>query len=279
MCRIFGFRSIIKSKVHQSLVNAENALQVQSHQHPDGWGLVYYVGESPHVVKSVASAYQDQIFPKVSGLVSSQTFLAHVRYSTQGSQTILDTHPFQYGAWVMAHNGNIRHFESLREKLCLEIQDDLRAFILGKTDSELIFYFLLSELSKEGVLESKNVQKVMGSLKKALQKLKELVGGVDQDSGNEGTYLTFVMSRGDLLIGFQGGKELMFSTYKTRCPERDNCPILAPVCEQEAQVGEEVKHLLFTSEPIEGFNVWQPMKLGEMIGVDETMILQKELCW
>ena len=34
MCRLFGFKSIIKSKVHSSLLHAENALGIQSVDHP-----------------------------------------------------------------------------------------------------------------------------------------------------------------------------------------------------------------------------------------------------
>ena len=39
MCRLFGFRSVIKSQMHRSLVSADNALVRQSEQHPDGWGV------------------------------------------------------------------------------------------------------------------------------------------------------------------------------------------------------------------------------------------------
>jgi hypothetical protein len=38
MCRIFGFRSVIQSQVHRSLVSADNALMIQGERHPDGWG-------------------------------------------------------------------------------------------------------------------------------------------------------------------------------------------------------------------------------------------------
>ena len=41
MCRLFGFRSVIPSQVHQSLVGAENALMLQSDRHPDGWGVAW----------------------------------------------------------------------------------------------------------------------------------------------------------------------------------------------------------------------------------------------
>src|SRR4051794_31811738 len=56
MCRLFGFRSVIPSQVHRSLLAAENALGVQSNQHPDGWGVAFYVDGSPHVTRSPTTA-------------------------------------------------------------------------------------------------------------------------------------------------------------------------------------------------------------------------------
>ena len=43
MCRLFGFRSVIPSQMHRSLIAADNALGRQSERHPDGWGVAYYV--------------------------------------------------------------------------------------------------------------------------------------------------------------------------------------------------------------------------------------------
>ena len=86
MCRLFGFRSIIESKVHSSLMNAENALGIQSVDHPDGWGVAYYIGYSPHLIKADRPAIECEIFKKVSGVVSSHTVLAHIRKSTIGEK-------------------------------------------------------------------------------------------------------------------------------------------------------------------------------------------------
>jgi hypothetical protein len=36
-----------------------------------------------------------------------------------------------------------------------------------------------------------------------------------------------------------------------------------------------VSHLVFSSERLDGDNVWEPMQLGEMIGVDWRMQMQR----
>ena len=70
MCRLFGFRSVIPSQVHRSLLDADNALGIQSNEHPDGWGVAYYVEGAPHVARSPVTALGDQLFHRVSGVVS-----------------------------------------------------------------------------------------------------------------------------------------------------------------------------------------------------------------
>jgi len=57
MCRIFGFRSVMQSQVHRSLVSADNAFMRQSERHPDGWGVAYYLANAPHVIKGASAAF------------------------------------------------------------------------------------------------------------------------------------------------------------------------------------------------------------------------------
>ena len=121
----------MQSQVHRSLVSADNALMQQSERNPDGWGVAYYLGGAPHVIKSVSTAVSDEMFRHVSGIVTSETVLAHVRKATQGRLTVFDTHPFQYGSWVFVHNGNIANFDAIRDRLQQRIPPVLRRFILG----------------------------------------------------------------------------------------------------------------------------------------------------
>ena len=147
MCRLFGFRSVLQSQVHDSLARADNALAAQSVRHPDGWGVAYYVSGSPHIIKSAGRAEGDRLFSRVSGIVTSQTVMAHIRKATQGERSTLNSHPFQYGRWVMAHNGDVPGFGEGREELVQRIAPVFRRFLLGDTDSEVIFHLFLSRLA------------------------------------------------------------------------------------------------------------------------------------
>ena len=273
MCRLFGFRSVIPSQVHRSLVAADNALGKQSERHPDGWGVAYYVDGAPHVTRSAAGALDDALFRRVSGIVSSETVVAHVRTATQGPMTVLNSHPFQYGRWVMAHNGDIPRFPEVRERLEAAIAPRLRRFILGDTDSERVFFLFLTELSKYGELGGR-----LG-LEEVTRALRETVGQVRGLADPEGelgrSLLTLLITNGQVMVAHQGGKELYYSTWKRRCADRDVCPSLSAVCEAPSVSG-SVNHMLIASEPLQGENVWEPLAEGDIIGVDWRMRLARE---
>jgi glutamine amidotransferase len=269
MCRLFGFRSVIPSQVHSSLLQAENALGAQSNAHPDGWGVAYYVDGSPHVTKSPTHALGDQLFHRLSGLVSSETVLAHVRKATQGTKGVLNCHPFQFGRWVFAHNGDIPGFsDGLGALLREQITPRLRRFVLGDTDSETIFFIFLSLLERGCPLGQRQE---LRSVIDAVQATLERVRGVCQSHVKDAALLlTFIVTDGDVMVATQGGKELAFSTYKRRCPERDRCQSLASVCEAPTRDG-RVNHLIVSSERLQGSNVWEDLAPGDILGVDATM--------
>ncbi len=277
MCRLFGFRSVINSQVHESLVQADNALGVQSTDHPDGWGVSYYVGSSPHVIKSERSAVDDSIFEKVSGIVSSQTVLAHIRKATLGNINILNTHPFQFGNWTFAHNGNIKDFNKNRQAITNEIKPEFKRFILGTTDSELLFYFILSGLSQEINLHDQftKIDPVFKSINNSIQKLKSIVGefNFNENAPPTETFVSFLLTNGQVMVAFNGGKKLYYSTYKNRCVDRDTCPSFSMECEAPSQSG-FINHLIFTSEPLSGENIWIDINPNEIVGVDSRMKLK-----
>jgi len=266
MCRLFGFRSIIPSQVHRSLLAAENALGVQSNEHPDGWGVAFYVDGSPHVTRSPLTAVGDALFHRLSGAVSSQTVLAHVRRATRGEKTVFNCHPFQHGRWVFAHNGDITHFDRRREALLAEVSPHLRRFILGETDSEVLFFIFLTQLAALGTqAEAQKLDAALTALRATVLRAREIADDTDTPST-----LTLMATDGERLVATQGGKGLFVSTYKTRCADRDVCKSLSAACEGPSPSG-QVNHFVLSSEPLQGENVWVSLDAGEMIGIDGGM--------
>jgi glutamine amidotransferase len=272
MCRLFGFRSVIPSQVHRSLLAAENALGKQSNEHPDGWGVAFYVDGAPHLTKSSETALGDALFHRLSGVVSSETVLAHVRRATQGAKTVLNCHPFQYGRWTFAHNGDIPDFPEHREALLAEVSPRLKRYILGDTDSEVFFFIFLSQLSVEGPLNRRfAVEDAAKALRSTLGIVKKICNGGGPESR---ALLTCIVTDGDTMVAAHGGKELFVSTYKTRCADRGSCPSLSAECEAPTRTG-FVNHLIFSSQPLLGENVWQELAEGDLMGVDWRMRVHK----
>lgn len=285
MCRLFGFRSIIPSQVHRSLLSAENALVWQSEFHPDGWGVAYFIGGIPHLIKSAETAIQDTLFRRVSGIVSSHTVVAHLRKATKGSNSLINSHPFQYGSWVFAHNGDIPGFKEHRGKLVARVPPVLRRFILGDTDSEVFFYMLLGHMSRHlgehgKTLHQRGIEphELTCAIRDTIAEVEDVTGlgcyaNIDEERP---LLLSFILTNGDLMLGHQGGKGLYFSSHKVCCPERDSCPSFSSSCEAMSSHGEVVNHMIFSSEQLHGENVWNVMQPGDVVGVDSRMRLFSE---
>ena len=271
MCRLFGFRSVIQSQVHRSLMDADNALGPQSNDHPDGWGVAFYVDGAPHITRSPTTALNDKLFERVSGVVASETVLAHVRKATVGDLSVLNCHPFQHGKWTMAHNGDVPNFDKHRDALLNRIAPRLRRYILGDTDSEVIFFLFLTHLSNFGQLSGRlGIEDTTAALNDTIKEVRAICdAGADKPS-----LLTMIVTDGTTMAAVQSGKELYWSTYKGKCADRDTCPSLSAECEAPTQTG-FVNHLIFSSEEIEGENIWTPMGDDEVIGVDWRMKLER----
>jgi predicted glutamine amidotransferase len=70
-----------------------------------------------------------------------------------------NTHPFLYRDYVFAHNGELSNFERNSEKLLPFIDSSLRENIIGKTDSEQLFYLLLTFYNRF-ISEDKKIDKI-----------------------------------------------------------------------------------------------------------------------
>ncbi|MEM6730658.1 MAG: class II glutamine amidotransferase [Myxococcota bacterium] len=277
MCRIYGFRSVIKSGVHDSLIAADNALGRQSERHPDGWGVAYYMDRFPHVIRNTKKALDDRLFSEVSAVVQTRTLLAHIRQATVGQIGILNCHPFQFGPWTFAHNGNVEGYgedpevtEAVREL----VDPRWRSYVLGSTDSETCFFIFLSRLSRhvEDVYHAGIPRVVV--LRALGEMVRDVIAVADPRAPNpdDPCKMTFVLTNGSTLVGYRHRKELFFSTHKTRCPDRDVCPAFEEGrCESAVEDG-LVKHLVVTSERVSvGPNVWTELRDGEYVSVDHGM--------
>ena len=147
-----------------------------------------------------------------------------------------------------------------------EVAPRLKRLILGETDSEVVFFIFLTLLAGYGPLARPHaVDDVINALRETIARVRAIC-----DTPNELSLLTLVVSDGDTLVGTEGGKELYWSSFKTRCADRGTCPSLSAECEAPTATG-FVNHLILSSEPLQGENVWHKLEPGDVVGCDSRM--------
>lgn len=129
-----------------------------SWKHEDGWGIAYLQNEEWVIKKSTKAIFND---PEINNLRNLKTRLAiiHIRKKMGSETSIVNTHPFiiQKGepkCYVFCHNGFIDE----------EIDFDKQFTLMGETDSEKLFYSILTDLKKEKL--SKAIRKNFSRYKK-----------------------------------------------------------------------------------------------------------------
>lgn len=154
------------------------------------------------------------------------------------------------------------------------LPSELSSKIYGESDSEFLFYFLTQDfiLSYDKEWDYNTLAlKVTARIKQLLQK----IGALDTFQAGDivphkdRNYLTFLLSDGSRMIGFNGGIPLYYCTHKTKCSESQTCDFYNTSCENSVQVNQKVNHLILSSEEIAGQNIWNKLEFGEMVGIDE----------
>jgi predicted glutamine amidotransferase len=100
----------------------------------DGWGMGWYDAQGrAQVQKSVRTASDDPAFVACAGTAHSDVGIVHLRAATPGlAVEPHNTHPFQHGDLLMAHNGAIYPQDRLDEL----VPPGYAARLRGTTDSE-----------------------------------------------------------------------------------------------------------------------------------------------
>ena len=273
MCRLFGFRSNVESRAHRSLISAENAVAEQANYHSDGWGIGYYISGEPYLFRTSEGAATDEAFQRIGQSLQSHTLLVHIRKATVGEVQPINSHPFRFGSWMFAHNGTIFGFEKLKERMLNEILPEFQRVLFGTTDSEHLFFFLLSEIvrmgcSPDGRCEA-SIEVLVDAQERALSKIfqwaKEL--GIEPPKAN------YILTNGSKLFARRAGLELYLATQKRTCADALTCPEANKICLEGImpKLREErqriCNHLLISSEPIGEDNIWEEIPEGALVAL------------
>ena len=147
MCRLFGLHAG-REPVDATfwLLEAPGSLLEQSHRNPDGFGLGTFEPDgSADVDKAPLAAHVAEQFARQAREECSTTYVAHVRYASVGELTLENTHPFVLDGRIFGHNGIVGDLEAVEAEL-----GELRAELLGTTDSERLFALITRHIRDHG---------------------------------------------------------------------------------------------------------------------------------
>jgi len=247
-------------------------------KHPDGWGIGWFVDQDAYVIKSANAAHACERFKAASARLTSHTFVVHVRRATVGEIDHLNAHPFRFGRWLFAHNGTIFGMPELAVWMSARTDPSLETVILGDTDSERLFYYLLSGLVTAGVDRTgrkvENPEIVGETIRKLLLDLDTEARrqGIDRPITN------VILTNGELFVAHRAGMPLLMSTQKYKCADLPTCPAPKKVCMEPVRlVGHPVNHLIVASEPIaDDENIWEDVEDGTTITLRGDFSLSME---
>ena len=129
------------SLIDQSM-SAKSAVTVTN---GDGFGVGWYDPRGrPALFRSIRPAWNDFNLLEICSIIESPLFLAHVRAASQAAVQETNCHPFRKGRWLFVHNGEIHGIEKIRRELLFAVDPELFPHINGNTDSEVMFYLMLT---------------------------------------------------------------------------------------------------------------------------------------
>ena len=269
MCRLYGFRANEATKVECTLVHAQNALLLQSRSdrsstsHSDGWGIAFY-GEDgrPELHRSECPAHEDVMFSATAERVMSRTVVAHVRRATVGVRSLANTHPYQCGRWVFAHNGTVTAFDRVSDRLRAETLPELQRHRRGTNDSEQAFLWLLSSITGPGVDLEKGCESLDIAAGRMADRVQQLAEWSAAAGAERAAVLNFLLTDGNVLMASCWNSDL----YRVIRDGVRDCEICGtPHIEHDPSA--RYRAVVMASEPI-SHEEWEQVPECHLVAVD-----------
>lgn len=155
--------AILMAKDQNSVHELNKEKGLGSWTHGDGWGIAYLDENGEWQIKKSATAiYEDSAVKELKN-IKTNLLILHTRKASAGGISYKNTHPFKayeknLGTVVFCHNG------SIGDKIPFDSEYEL----VGETDSEKLFYSILTDLKKDtgrNIIESV-IRKNLSSYKK-----------------------------------------------------------------------------------------------------------------
>lgn len=199
------------SIIHQSTDSREREEPLNG----DGWGVGWYdhdMTPEPAVYREVRPAWNDENMRRLSPLVETPLYFAHVRAASPGLAVHqLNCHPFPGGQHTLEdardrgpieegrqelmfmHNGGLGAYQDVIRRLRNVLDEETYFGIRGSTDSEHAFALVQETLGEDAV--DPDVEDLGRALREALTTLERLK--LDHGDPKETTWANFCLTDGE----------------------------------------------------------------------------------
>lgn len=255
MCRLLGIVASEPTDFKIVLREAPRSMAALSREHRDGWGIAVFDDDANGwcVEKGVACASEDARFHQLAVGSRGEILVSHIRRKTVGETALVNTHPFERGRWVFAHNGTIKDVSWLQKNA----SQPRLAEVSGETDSEILFAWLLTRLDEAGVTATPACGVTDAALGGAVRAARGLT---------EPGALNFLLSDGMTTYAHRFGRTMYLldrgpqDEVRTRRSSRDGTVLETPWSPHRSAVFIASERM--TDEP------WQQVEEGTLVRID-----------
>ncbi len=259
MCRLLGIASSEPTDFKIVLREAPRSLAALSREHRDGWGIAVHAGDAGgwRLERGVACASEDERFHRLALGSRGEMLVSHVRQKTVGETSLVNTHPFERGRWVFAHNGTVKDVAWLRASTSAERQAEVR----GETDSERLFAWLLTRLDEAGAAHTAASPATDRALGAAVRAARERPGF--------GAF-NFLLSDGATIYAHRFGRTMHLlergphDTVRTRRTSSDGTVVETPWSQRRTAIFVASEQM--TDEP------WQHVEDGMLLRIERLPV-------
>jgi predicted glutamine amidotransferase len=257
MCRLLGIVASGAADFKMVLREAPRSMAALSREHRDGWGIAVFDAGALgwRLEKGAACAGDDARFHQLAVGSRGELLIAHIRKKTVGEASLANSHPFERGRWVFAHNGTVEDVAWLRTQASRE----RLAEVQGQTDSELLFAWLLTRLDEAGAADhpaSEATDRALGSAAR-----------VAREHAGFGAF-TFLLSDGSTTYAHRFGRPMYLLDLGPRDMARTRRTALDGTV-FETKWSEHRLAVFIASERVTD-EAWQRVEEGSLLRIDRS---------
>lgn len=253
-------------------MQAQNALLMQSESdclrqaHADGWGAAFYHDELLELERQAFPAFEDPHFSSTAERICAEAVVAHVRLATVGTPNEANCHPFVFGNWSFAHHGTVSAFAELKQELANETDPVLQARRLGETDSEQLFYWLLSRIRAAG-FDLSNCPSAVDIAEVVACSVRQIASRCRQAGAIEAK-LNIVLTNGHVMVATRWNNDL-FAAIRRGLNDCEICGI----CHVNQNGGHEYRAVVIASEELSD-EPWVEVPNYSVVTIDKDIMLE-----